>query len=639
MPRPTAADAGTYAAPPAMGAALVTVAPVATEPVVAAPVGTPPPPGASRRATPAGVSRWAGRALAVGALALAIVGGWMGRPTAPAPAAGPTSLAVLPFEHQGDSADAYLADGLVDDIRGRLTGVPGLVVIARASSLRYRSAREAPEAIARALGVRWLLTGTVRIVGHGAARRVLVRPELVEIAGDSAPRSRWQRPFDVAAGDVARAQADVAGAVVGAMALVVGDEDQVRLASVVTTDGPAYDLYLRGQAAWNRGLGGDPLSLQRASALFEQALARDSTLVEAWSALALAQSQLYFSFRQNPTTAARARAAADRARALAPGSAPALRAQAAYRRLVTTDNAGVVTALAGADAVVGDAALLTLLASAEADLGRLDDALRVLDRAGRLDPLEATVHGARARVLLRLERVPEARTAAARMRALAPAALPAVALQVSVELAAGDLGAARRIVAEAAQDIPRERLLGFMAGVNALGWVLDANDARAALALGPAPFGDVAVMHAVHAELHAWRGDTASARAEARAALAAAGPRLREAPGTPPSALLHFVAGMMHAFTGNRVEADRALTRGLALADARPENRRSQSAAFLQYMGASVALAAGDRERALALLAESRRRHHVASPAWVRLDPAFAALRGDPRFEAALRSR
>jgi TolB-like protein len=63
---------------------------------------------------------------------------------------------VLPFENLGDSADAYFADGVSDAVRGKLTTLPGLEVIAQASSMAYRQSGKSPEEVARELGVRYL---------------------------------------------------------------------------------------------------------------------------------------------------------------------------------------------------------------------------------------------------------------------------------------------------------------------------------------------------------------------------------------------------------------------------------------------------------------------------------------------------
>ena len=104
----------------------------------------------------------------------------------------PPTLAVLAFENLGDSADGYFADGVTDEIRGKLTTLPALRVIARASSMQYKhSAKPLPE-IAHELGVRYLLTGQVRWERlAGGKSRVRVNPELVEVAEGGAPTSRW----------------------------------------------------------------------------------------------------------------------------------------------------------------------------------------------------------------------------------------------------------------------------------------------------------------------------------------------------------------------------------------------------------------------------------------------------------------
>ncbi|HET7422781.1 MAG TPA: serine/threonine-protein kinase, partial [Gemmatimonadales bacterium] len=80
-----------------------------------------------------------------------------------AKAEGPPRIAVLPFESRGDSSVALLAEGVSDAVRGKLARLPEVRVIARASSVPYRQAGDPPERIAQALGVRYLLTGVVRV--------------------------------------------------------------------------------------------------------------------------------------------------------------------------------------------------------------------------------------------------------------------------------------------------------------------------------------------------------------------------------------------------------------------------------------------------------------------------------------------
>ncbi|MGH7635264.1 MAG: protein kinase domain-containing protein, partial [Gemmatimonadaceae bacterium] len=157
--------------------------------------------------------------------------------TSAASAAAAHSIAVLPFENRGDSADAYFADGITDAVRGKLTDIPGLTVIARASSNAYRGKSTTPDSIAHQLGVRYLLTGTVRFAGTGGARHVQVSPELVEVTNNGhPPESRWEHPFDAAVKDVFAVQSDIAGRVASAMQVAMGDSAQARLAQVPTHD-------------------------------------------------------------------------------------------------------------------------------------------------------------------------------------------------------------------------------------------------------------------------------------------------------------------------------------------------------------------------------------------------------------------
>src|SRR4051794_21812745 len=138
--------------------------------------------------------------------------------------AGPKRVAVLPFENLGDSSQAYFADGVGDEVRGKLSQVAGLAVIARASSNEYRHTTKAPQQIARELGADYLLTATVRWERHAdGTSRVRVSPELVRVEPGAAPTTKWQQPFDAALTDVFQVQADIASQVASALNVALGD--------------------------------------------------------------------------------------------------------------------------------------------------------------------------------------------------------------------------------------------------------------------------------------------------------------------------------------------------------------------------------------------------------------------------------
>ena len=116
------------------------------------------------------------------------------RTAGPLAPSGVKRVAVLPFENLGAPEDDYFADGIADEIRGKLTSLPGLEVIARGSSTPYKKTTKTPQEIAQELSANYLLTATVRWQkSGGAATASRSNPELVEI------KSRQPAGLEVAA--------------------------------------------------------------------------------------------------------------------------------------------------------------------------------------------------------------------------------------------------------------------------------------------------------------------------------------------------------------------------------------------------------------------------------------------------------
>jgi eukaryotic-like serine/threonine-protein kinase len=120
------------------------------------------------------------------------------------PDTGPPRLAVLPFENRGTPEQDYFADGITDEVRGKLSGLPALKVISRTSSAEYKQSPKLPAEIGRELGVQYLLTATVRWDKGTQGDRVRVSPELIDTRDAS---TKWQAPFDAAMTDVFAVQA------------------------------------------------------------------------------------------------------------------------------------------------------------------------------------------------------------------------------------------------------------------------------------------------------------------------------------------------------------------------------------------------------------------------------------------------
>ena len=182
-------------------------------------------------------------AAGIGAL-LVVLGGLFTWRRSPPPAAeigsasGPRLLAVLPFENLGAPDDEYFADGITDEVRGKLTTIPGLRVTARSSANQYKKTTKSPQQIGQELGVQYLLTGTVRWEkGSGQASRVKVSPELIDASTAS---SKWQQPFDAVLSDVFKVQADIASRVAQALDVALGAGAEQQLAEKPTQDLGAY---------------------------------------------------------------------------------------------------------------------------------------------------------------------------------------------------------------------------------------------------------------------------------------------------------------------------------------------------------------------------------------------------------------
>ena len=90
------------------------------------------------------------------------------------------SIAVLPFDNfSGDSAQAYFADGITEDLITDLARLPGLMVIARHSSFAYKGKQVRPQQVAQELGIRYLLEGSVQRQGD----RLRINAQLIDAVG------------------------------------------------------------------------------------------------------------------------------------------------------------------------------------------------------------------------------------------------------------------------------------------------------------------------------------------------------------------------------------------------------------------------------------------------------------------------
>jgi len=540
---------------------------------------------------------------------------------------GPTRLAVLPFENLGDSADAYFADGITDAVRGKLAALRGVQVTTSSSSGVYKETTKTPQQIGRELDVQYLLRATVRwLKVEGGMSRVQVTSELVQVASAS---TKWQQPFDASLTDVFQVQKEIAGRVAQALGVALGVNEQKALADQPTEDLAAYDAFLKGNQIFY-GSGGDPGAMSQAAEWYDRAVGVDSNFVLAWSQLSRAHSWVYFNTPAAPEAERqRAKAAAERALILAPQSPDAHLAMGVYHYAVENDNEKAQAEYArGLTLAPNSEELLINLADVELARGQYDQSLAHVRAAQILAPRSILVSRRLAERLLWLRRYQEARQETERALALAPESSRIYQLKIMIFLAEGDLAGARSVLAAAASRIGPRELAVEMSVSWDLFWVLDNAGQTLVRRLRPASFYDDPVSWGLaQTGIRALHDDSSGMRAFADTTRMAAKAEIKESPG---NAQMHAFLGLAYGYLGQGAEAVREGRAAVAL---RPLADDALQGAYLQHQLVRIYLLVGEPEKALDQLEALLKIPYYLSPGWLKIDPNFDPLRGNPRFQ------
>ncbi len=317
-------------------------------------------------------------------------------------------IAVLPFSNiSPDPSDAYLSDGLTEEVISVLSQLHGLRVIARTSVEPYKTAPKPVSQVGTELGVAWVLEGSVRKAGN----RLRITAQLIEVASQE---HRWAQTYDRELDDVFALQSEMAKEVAGVLEIKVRAPETRRLDGRSVPNSESYLAYLQGRTALH---GATEVEMRQAATHFEHALSLDEGNAAAHAGLSDALQLLGGTYHFAPRSEweASSRRHVRRALELDPDLAEA---HTSHALLLWSDYdfAAAQKEFARAIALNPSFAWARLWhAECLADMFRPEESLQENALARELDPLSALVLAFRASLLIDLRRLDEAESVVDRL--------------------------------------------------------------------------------------------------------------------------------------------------------------------------------------------------------------------------------
>jgi TolB-like protein/Tfp pilus assembly protein PilF len=540
------------------------------------------------------------------------------------------SIAVLPLGNlTEDKGNAFLADGVQDDIRTALAKVADLKVINRTSVNTYAAGtRRNLREIAQTLGVAFILEGSVRQSGE----KVRISVQLTD-ARSGAPA--WEESYERDLADVFAIQSDVVQQILSRLQATVSPKEKTAIDERPTKDLIAYGLYVRAKAlvatiSLNAQINE---KLREAVSLLDQAIARDPDFFLAYCQLAAAHNYLYFfGLDHTPARLALADGALKTIIRLRPdaGEAHLARADFLYRCYLDYEKARAELDIAKRT-LPNNSDIFELTGYIDRRQGLWNESARSLQRAIALDPRNFFILQ---QIALSYQEFQQFRAMAAaldRALILIPHDLDTQVTRALVDLewradprplretirtilsenpaTAPDLAAQWFYLALCERDAAA--ITEALAAIPDSGTALDLNFPRS--------FCEGMAARA--------RGDEATAHAAFLAAHAELERTVSEQPGYGPALC---VLGLIDAALGRK---DEALREGRRAIELLPITKDSiDGAELMKYVGVIYAWC-GEKDLAIKQVAATLKIPNTLSYGNLKLHPYWDSLRGDPRFE------
>lgn len=541
------------------------------------------------------ISRDTGRKLdfLIIAVLLVVIAALIYKRTLPLPE---KSIAVLPLENFGGrQEDAFLADGIQDDLLTNLAQIKDLKVISRTSVMKYRDpAKRNIREIGQSLGVANVLEGTVRRLED----RIAVNVQLIDARTD---RHLWAERYDRQIADSVGIQNALATEIAAALRATLTPEEKIRVEQKPTQNADAYVLYLR---ALPFEQGADTLlqDYKRAVDLYSQAIALDPSFALAHAHLASTCAEIFHFHEPLDSWKTKARGAAETSLRLQPNLADGHFALGQCLYWMEEDYEHALAELARAQQLSpNNAAIGLVVAAIHRRQGHWDDSLAAFEAIQLIDPQNANIVRNLILTNSALRRWPEAARWAQHMRAMAPDSIVAKIQVAYIDFQWKGNTTALRV---ALANIPAgEDPDGIVTSVSWEGAMLERDFARAEKVLSASPLMEVSYMNGGPTPKSFLAGCTSLARGDsslARTNLEAARKVFEEAVTEAPNvAERHANLGLCYAFLGRK---DEAIREGRRAVELKPEAKDAYDGALMNCYLALIYARLGEKDLAIPLI-------------------------------------
>ena len=581
--------------------------------------------------SPKRMPRWIPWTAGIAVVAVALIIG-LGRrrtPESASPRPPRTAIAVLPFRNlSADTAHAFFASGLHEELLTQLAKVAALRVIGRTSVAEYERTSKSLRQIGVELGVGSIVEGSVQV----ERGRLRVTVQLIDAATQS---HIWAERYDSTPDNAFAVQSEIARRVVAAVGATLTSEEAGAITAAPTQNAEAYQLYLQALDYFRRP-GYLRQNLEIAQHLFERALALDSTFALAHLGLSSVHwwYGAYDPYGAGPGLYHRELAAALRFAPQLPQARLAVIMEPFWKfhdYRTTLNELGTLVRSAP-----NDADLWGTIAQLYTGLGYWDSVDVAFEHASGLDPRNANLFFDRGDALKCRRRYGEAIAAYRRALLLAPDYINLrIQLAWTYYMWKGELDTIRAVL----RGLPDGDPGGGSPGPGAeLAFVLlfdrrpdsvlSLLRANPRILTNPTTYVPRTLLAAW---AHRMKGDSAAARAAFDSARALVDSLAR---GQPSAWVLHAWRGHVLAGLGRHEDA---LREARWLEQFESSNRVYNYCSYAPVVRAEILVANGDTEVALTAIERLLVGPSGVTVPALRVDPRFDPIRGNPRFQALLK--